>query len=182
VAKRGRPRGIGSPTHWARNPANLAAHDASFLIELWLADAPIIEVLKLSAWTPEHQAIIEECWSKRGCERRYTVPKAIKLKLCALGVAHVMALHQQSDEARPQIEAIRQRALSSAKAELKGRGWTEQEIATSSKKLSERARKRAKKEFKKPGVNKVFEIVTRRAPPNTLRRKARVSCRSRDLA
>jgi hypothetical protein len=151
-------------------------------MELWLAHASVIEVLKLSAWTPEHQAIIKECWSKRGCERRYTVPKAIKLKLCELGIAHVMALHQLSDEARPQIEASWQRALSSAKAELKGRGLTEQEIATWSKKLSERARKRAKKEFKKPDLNKVFEIVTRRAPPNTLRRKARVSCRSRDLA
>jgi hypothetical protein len=176
VAKRGRPRGTGGPTHWARNPANVAAHHASVLMELWLAAAPVIEVAKLSPWGPEHQAIIEECWSKRGCERRYTVPKAIKLKLSELAIAHVMSLQQQNEDARPQIEESLQRSLSSAKAELKDRGWTEEEIATWFKKLSERARKRANKEFKKPSVNKVFEIVTRRAPANTLRRKARMSC------
>jgi hypothetical protein len=60
-----------------RNPANVAAHYASFLMELRLADAPMIEVNKLFSWSPAQQAIIEECWSKRGDERRYTVPKAI---------------------------------------------------------------------------------------------------------
>jgi hypothetical protein len=140
-------------------------------MELWLAAAPVIEVAKLSPWGPEHQAIIEECWSNRGRERRHTVPKAIKLKLCELAIAHVMSLQQQREDARPQIEESLQRSLSSAKAELKDRGWTEEE-----KKLSERARKRANKEFKKPSVNKVFEIVTRRAPANTLRRKVRMSC------
>ena len=157
MAKRGRPCGTGGPTHWARNPANVAAHHASVLMELWLAAAPIIEVAKLSSWSPEHQAIIEECWTKRGCQRRYTVPKAIKLKLCELAIAHVMSLHQQSEDARPQIEESLQRALSSAKAEL-------------------RTRKRANKKFKKPSVDKVFEVVTRRAPANTLRRKAHMSC------
>ena len=176
MAKRGRPLGTGGPTHWARNPANVAAHHASVLIELWLADAPVIEVAKLSPWGPEHQAIIEECWSKRGCERRHTVPKAIKLKLCEVAIAHVMSLHQQSEDARPQIEESLQRALSSAKAELKDRGWTKEEIATWFKKLSERTRKRANKEVKKPSVDKVFEVVTRRAPANTLRRKAHMSC------
>jgi len=176
VTKRGRPCGTGGPTHWARNPANVAARHASVLMELWLAAAPVIEVAKLSPWTPEHQAIIEECWSKRGCERRYTVPKAIKLKLSELAIAHVMSLEQQSEDARPQIEESLQRALSSAKAELKDRGWTEEEIATWFKKLSERARKRAKKESTKPSVNQVFDIVTRRAPANTLRRKVRISC------
>ena len=176
MAKRGRPLGPGGPTHWARNPANVAAHHASVLMELWLAGAPVIEVAKLSPWGPEHQAIIEECWSKRGCERRYTVPKAIKLKLSELAIAHVMSLQQQSEDARPQIEKGLQRSLSSAKSELKARGRTEEEIATWFKKLSERARKRANKEFKKPSVSKVFEIVTRRAPANTLRRKARMSC------
>jgi hypothetical protein len=87
-----------------------------------------------------------------------------------------MSLQQQSEDARPQIEESLQRSLSSAKAKLKDRGWGEEEIATWFKKLSERARKRANKKFKKPSVNKVFEIVTRRAPANTLRRKARMSC------
>ena len=141
-------------------------------MELWLADTPAIEVIKLFS-CPEHHAIIDECWSKRGSERRYTVPKAIKLKLCELAIAHVMALQRQMEDARPQIEKGLQRSLSSAKSELKARGRTEEEIATWFKKLSERARKRSKKEFKKPSVDRVFEIVTRRAPTGTLRRKAR---------
>jgi hypothetical protein len=172
VAKPGRPRGTGGPTHWSRNPANLAAHCASFLVELWLADAPMIQVAKLFA--PEHRAIIEECWSKRGCERRYTVPKPVKLKLCELAIAHVMALQRQTEDARSQIEACLQRSIAAAEAELRNRGWTGEEIGAWFKKLSERTRKRSKKAFKQPNVHKVFEIVTRRAPARTLRRKARV--------
>jgi hypothetical protein len=145
-------------------------------MELWLADVPMIQAAKLFA-APEHQGIIEECWSKRGCERRYVVPKAIKLKLCELAIAHVIALQRQTDDARPQIEASLRRSMSKAHAELRDRGWTGKEIAAWFKKLSERARKRSKKDFKKPSVDKVFEIVTRRAPARTLRRKARVPCR-----
>ena len=176
MAKRGRPRGTGGPTHWSRNPANVAAHHALVLIELWLAAAPAIEVIELSS-CPERHAIIDECWSKRGPERRYTVPKAIKLKLCELAIAHVMALQRQSEEARPQIEAILQRSMSAAEAGLRDRGWTDEEIAARFKKLSERSRKRSKKEFKKPSIDKVFEIVARRAPTVTLRQKARSPCR-----
>ena len=141
-------------------------------MELWLADAPITEVAKLFS-CPEHQAIIEKCWSTRGCERRYTVPKSIKLKLCELAIAHVMELHRQVEDARPEIEASLQRSIYAAEAALRDRGWTDEEIAAWFKTLSERARKRSKKEFKKPSVDKVFEIVTRRAPTGTLRRKAR---------
>jgi hypothetical protein len=83
-----------------------------------------------------------------------------------------MALQRQTEDARPQIEAILQRVIKT-EAELRERGWTDEEIAARFKKLSERARKRSKKEFKKPSVDKVFEIVTRRAPTGTLRRKAR---------
>ena len=100
MAKRGRPRGTGGPTHWARNPANVAAHHASVLMELWLADAPAIEVIKLLS-CPRLHAIIDEWWSKRGSARRYTVPKAIKLKLCELAIAHVMALQRQTEDAKP---------------------------------------------------------------------------------
>ena len=102
-------------------------------MELWLADAPITEVAKLFSWSPEHQAIIEKCWSTRGCERRYTVPKAIKLKLCELAIAHVMELHRQAEDARPEIEASLQRSMYAAEAELGDRGWTDEEIAAWSK-------------------------------------------------
>jgi hypothetical protein len=139
-------------------------------MELWLADAPAIEVIKLFS-CPEHHAIIDECWSKRGDERRYTVPKAIKMKLCELAIAYDMALRRQEEGAKPQIEASLQRSKSAAEAELRIRGWTDEEIVARFKKLSERARKRSKKEFKKPSLDKVFEIVTRQAPAKTLRRK-----------
>jgi hypothetical protein len=88
-----------------------------------------------------------------------------------------MALRRQEEDARPQIEASLQRSKSAAEAELSSRGWSDEEIAAWFKKLSERARKRGKKEYKKPSIDKVFEIVTRRAPAGTLRRKARSPCR-----
>jgi hypothetical protein len=146
-------------------------------MELWLADAPMTEVTKLFSGSLEHQAIVEECWSKRGHERRYTAPKAIKLKLCELAIAYVMELHRQGEDARPEIEASLQRSMSAAEAKLGDRGWTDGKIAAWFKQLSERARKRSKKDFKKPSVDQVFKIVTRRAPAATLRRKARLPCR-----
>jgi hypothetical protein len=122
----------------------------------------------------EHQAIVEECWGKRGNERRYTVPKGIKLKLCELAVAFVMELQRRQEDARPQVEASLQRAKSAAETELSRKGWTDEGIAARFKQLSERARKRSKKDFKKPVADQVFKIVTRQAPARTLRRKARL--------
>jgi hypothetical protein len=146
-------------------------------MELWLADAPVVEVAKLFSWSPEHQAIIKKCWSMRGCERRYTVPKTVKRKLCELAIAYVMEVHRQAEVARPEIEASLQRSKSAAEAELRSRGWTNAQIGAWSKKLSERTRRRSKKKFKEPNVDQVFGIVTRRAPAVTLRRKARLPCR-----
>jgi hypothetical protein len=132
------------------------------------------EVTKMFSCGPDHQAIIDECWSKRGDQRRFTVPKTIKLKLCKLAIAHVTEQQRQMQDEGPKIEASLRRAKSAAEIELKRRGWTDDEIAGWFKKLSERARKRTEKEFKKPRVDQVFESVTRRAPASTLRRKARV--------
>ena len=61
-----------------------------------------------------------------------------------------MELQRQQEDARPQIEASLQRAKSAAETELRRRGWTDEEIAARFKQLSERARKRSKKDFKKP--------------------------------
>jgi hypothetical protein len=179
VAKRGRPAGTSGPTHWARNPANVAAHYASVLMELWLADAPLNKC-RAMLWpgaSPEHQALIEECWNNRGKERRSTVPPKIKRRLCELAIAFVMELRGQQEGAREQIESSLQRGMFGAEAELRSRGWTEREIVAWFNKLSERARKRSKKEFKTPNVDKVLEIVTRRAPAGTLRRNSRAPCR-----
>jgi hypothetical protein len=120
MTKRGRPPGATS--RW-RNPNNYAAHHAQGLIELWLAGAPVLEirVMLLSlAGSPEHQGLIEECWSQRGNERRYTVPPKIKRKLCRLAVAHVVELH---------CDAIRRRRARAAKTALRIQGWTDTQIA-----------------------------------------------------
>lgn len=185
MAKRGRPRGTGGPTHWARNPANVAAYHASLLMELWLADAPMIEI-RILLWplwrSPDHQAIIKECCSTRGPERRYTVPPKIKRKLCELAIAYVVALEQQIAHERPQIEASLERSRSAAESTLRDRGWTNKEIAAWFNKLSERARKRSKREFRTPNLDQVLGIVTRRAPAGTLRRKAGSHVDDRQLA
>jgi hypothetical protein len=185
VAKRGRPLGTGGPTHWSRNAANVAAQYASVLIELWLADAPVIQVqalLRPLSEHPEHRTTIEECWKRRGTERRHTVPKAIKRNLCQLAIAYATERQQQRQAAKAQIEASLQRSVSAAEAELHDRGWTDRDIGAWLNKLSERARKRGKKDFRTPNVDKVFEIVTRHAPAGTLRRKAGGQVDDRELA
>src|SRR5262249_12948889 len=94
MAKLGRPPGS---TSWWRNLSNFAAHHAQVLMELWLGGAPLSEIrvmLSSLAGSPEQQALIKECWSKRGDERRYTVPPKIKRRLCQLAVAHVVELRR----------------------------------------------------------------------------------------
>ena len=90
-----------------------------------------------------------------------------------MAIACDVALRRLQEDARPQIQAILQRSKIAAEAQLRSTGWTDEEIAAWFKKLSERARKRTEKDFKKPSVDGVFGIVTRRAPARTLRRKAR---------
>ena len=68
-------------------------------MEAWLAGVPVIGIrvmLTSLAGSPKYQALIEECWDERGDNRRYTVPKAIKQKLCRL--AHVMELRLDTIE------------------------------------------------------------------------------------
>jgi len=158
MAKRGRPTGA---TSWQRNPNHVAAHHAQVLIEAWLAGAPVLEIrlmlLSLAA-NPEQHALIEECWSKRGNERRYTVPPKIKRKLCRLAVAHVVELRR---------DAIQRRRARAAETALRTQGWTEIQIAEI---LNRRAAERI--DLEAPDLEKVLEIVKRRTPAITLRRKA----------
>ena len=158
MAKRGRPTGA---TSWQRNPNRRAAHHAQVLMEAWLADAPVLEIrvmLSSLAGNPEAQALIEECWSKRGNDRRYTVPPQIKRKLCRLAVAHVVELRR---------DAIQRRRAGAAETALRTQGWTETQIAEI---LNRRAPERI--DFEAPDLEKVLEIVNWRAPATTLRRKA----------
>jgi hypothetical protein len=158
MAKRGRPRGTLS---WARNLPNVAAHHASILMELWLADVPVLEIryLLLSlAGSAEHQALIEECWRARENERRFTVPPTIKRKLCRLAIAHVMNIRRYN---------ILQRHLAAEETRLRTQGWSNSQIAEI------RSRSGAERIDLEPlDLNKVVEIVNRRAPRTTLRRKA----------
>jgi hypothetical protein len=115
-------------------------------------------MLSSLAGSPECQALIDECWSKVENERRFTVPPKIKRKLSQLAVAHVMELRRdaiQRRHARPAERALTTQGFSrAATAEILRR--------TTVKQVSIDA----------PDLKKVLEIVNRRAPPGTLRRKA----------
>jgi len=158
MAKRGRPTGA---TSWQRNLNRRAAHHAQVLMEAWLADAPVLEIrvmLSSLAGNPEAQALIEECWSKLGNDRRYTVPPKIKRTLCRLAMAHVVELRR---------DAIQRRRARAAGTALRAEGWTDKQAAEI---LSRRAPERV--DFEAPDLEKVLEIVKRRTPAITLRRKA----------
>ncbi len=157
-ARAGRPLGS---TSWSRNLANVAAHHANVLLELGLADAPVLKVRKLlflPAGNPEVQGIIEECWRARGDARRHTVPPKIKRKLCRLAVAHVVELRRQT---------ILHQCNQATERGLRRQGYSDARIAEiMSRRVPERPH------VDPPDIGKVLEIVNRRAPPVTLRRKA----------
>jgi hypothetical protein len=155
----GRPLGV---TSWWRNLANVAAHHAQVLLELWLAGAPVVEVRFLLCpliGNAEHQAVIDECWRMRGDERRYTVPAKVKRRLCRLAIAHVVELRRQL--------ILRQRTVAVRRA-LQNQGWTDRQIEQIQSRQVPRC-----PNVDVPELKKVVEIVSRRAPPGTLRRRAR---------
>jgi len=157
VAKRGRPAGA---TSRLRKPENVAAHHANVLLELWLAGASMLDVqvmLFLPASDTTSQVMIGDCWRGRGNERRHTVPPRIKKKLCQLAIAHVMELHR---------DAIHRKRTRAAESELRTQGWTDTQIVEI---LSRKAPDRIN--FAAPDLKKVLNIVNRRAPATTLRRK-----------
>lgn len=154
----GRPLGA---TSWWRNLANVAAHHAKVLLELWLADAAVLAIWLLSlslADNPEHQALVEECWRARGDGRRHTVPPKIKQKLCRLAVAHVVEMRRQ---------AILHQRIRAIERDLRRQGHSDAQIAGI---MSRRVPVRP--HVDPPDIEKVLKIVNRRAPPFTLRRKA----------
>jgi hypothetical protein len=158
-ARAGRPLGA---TSWWRNLANVAAHHAKVLLELWLAGAPTLEVRVLLfslADNPEHQALIEDCWRARGRQRRHTVPPKIKRKLCQLANAHVTELRRQT---------ILHQCNQKIERDLQRQGYSDGQIAEiMSRRVPETPH------VEPPDIKKVLEIVNRRAPPDTLRRKAK---------
>ncbi len=130
-------------------------------MELWLAGAPALEIrvmLSSLAGSPACQALIDECWSKVENERRFTVPPKIKRKLCQLAIAHVMELRR---------DAIQRRDVRAAERALAIQGFSR---AATAEILKRRTVDLVGIEA--PDLKKVLEIVNRRAPPGTLRRKA----------
>jgi hypothetical protein len=156
----GRPLGS---TSWSRNLANVAAHHANLLLELWLAEVPVLEfqlVFPQVAHRPEHRAMIEECWRARDRgRRRYTVPPKIKRQLCRLAGAHVMELRRQT---------ILHHCNQAIERDLQGQGYNDGQIdAIMSRRVPQSPH------VEPPDIEKVLEIVNRRAPPGSLRRKAK---------
>jgi hypothetical protein len=169
MAKLGRPKGTRGTTWVWRNPANVAAHHASTLFELWLEDATVFAAATLLNLTPTESAecrLLIECWHDRGNGKRHDVPPEIEKTLCLLAIAHVVRLHRQTQDAKPEIRAIFRRAAQAAEAKLKAEGWSDEQVAA---RFNSIAPKRSAKRFMTPSVEQVLGIVARRAPPGTLR-------------
>jgi hypothetical protein len=181
LAKRGRPKGTTSV--W-RNAANVAAHHTSVLYELWLTGTSAIgQAGALLGYpkrgTAEYKLMLD-CWLARGNGPRHKMPLEIKQKLCELAIAHVVELQRQTQDAKPEIEAILQRCAQAAEAKLKAQGWTDEQVAAW---FNSAAPKRDAKDFKTPNVKQVLGIVARHAPPGTLRyRKKAVAPDSPEMA
>jgi hypothetical protein len=154
----GRPPGTAT---WSRSLVNVAAHHASVLLELWLADAPVRQVCFLlfsSGGNPKHEALVEECWRARGGERRSTVPSKIKRKLCRLAVDHTVRLRRQMMLHKMNL-ADRER--------LRRAGYTNLQIDEIMARHPPR-----QPHVAQPDIDEVMKRLNRRAPPVTLRRKA----------
>jgi hypothetical protein len=180
LAKRGRGRPKGTTSVW-RNAANVAAHHASVLFELWLAGVSVREAgAFLGLTTGRTRKLLFECWGERGNGPRHRVPLEIKQKLCEVAIAHVVELQRQTQDMKPKIETILQRCAQAAEAKLKAQGWTDEQVAAW---FNSAARKRDAKGFKTPNVIQVLGIVARHAPPGTLRyRKKAVAADSPKMA
>jgi hypothetical protein len=168
LAKRGRGRPKGTTSVW-RNAANVAAHHASGLFELWLAGVSVREAgAFLGLPTGHTRKLLFECWGERGKGPQHQVPLEVKQKLCELAIAHVVELRRQTQDAKREIEAILQRCAQAAEAKLKAQGWTDEQVAA---RFNSAAHKRVAKDFKTPNVKQVLAILARNAPPGTLRHR-----------
>jgi hypothetical protein len=112
LTKRGRGRPKGTTSVW-RNAANVAAHHASVLFELWLAGVSVLEAgAFLGLPTGHTRKLLFECWGERGNGPQHHVPLEIKRKLCELAIAHVVGLQRALVAAGP---AARRHSLWAAK-------------------------------------------------------------------
>ncbi len=94
LAKRGRGRPKGTTSVW-HNPANVAAHHASVVFELWLAGVSVqVAGAFLGLPTGHMRELLIECWLERGNGPQHHVPPEIKQKLCEIAIAHVVELRR----------------------------------------------------------------------------------------
>ena len=160
MGKRGRPVGA---TSALKKPANLVADRLNLLIELWLSGVTIQSVTQTGA----------PITLRAPTERRFTVPRETKRALCRLAIAQLKEFDGQARAIQPQLDEMMQRIHRSVEAELRRRGWSNEQINQHFKMLKERARKRRVTDFKVPSVDEVLAVADRRAPSMTLRRHRR---------
>lgn len=106
-----------------------------------------------------HAKVLLEFWLADAPVRCYTVPPAIKRHLCQLAIAHVTETRRQT---------ILHQWNRATERDLRRQGYSDAQIT---KIMSRRVPERP--HVDPPDIEKVLEIVNRRAPPVTLRRKAR---------
>jgi hypothetical protein len=110
----GRPKGSLS---WTKNPASLAGHHLTALIEMWLAG--LLEMR------------VSGRWLEPPTERRHTVPPKVKRVLAAAAIEHVMALYPHLT--RPSIAQVlawsRRQAPSVSLRRKASAGTDEREVA-----------------------------------------------------
>jgi hypothetical protein len=131
-------------------------------MEAWLAEVPVHQIrvmLPSLASKPEYQFLIDECWSKLGRQRRFTVPLRIKRDLCRVAIAHVIDLRR---------DAVERRRAQALERMLTVQGFSR---AATDEILALRTVRPVS--VAAPDLEKVLTIVNRRAPPGTLRRKAK---------
>jgi hypothetical protein len=166
MGKAGRPRGSRS---WPLNPDNIAAHHAEILLEFWLSGAPIEAAsLRLgpALKLPDVCRLLRQCWTQQPINRRFTVPPRVKRDLCKVAVAFVEVLHQAQERA---LNSERYKAWLEVAAGV--------QIAAQADDVPIRSlyrRRRSRKDWKKPELSRVLQIVNRRSPAITLRRKAKM--------
>jgi hypothetical protein len=98
-------------------------------------------------------------WLAGAPVQRYTVPPPTKRRLCRLAIAHVTEMRRQ---------AILHQRIQATERDLRRQGYSDGQIAEiMSRRVPERPH------VDPPDIEKVLEIVNRRAPRVTLRRKAK---------
>ena len=105
-----------------------------------------------------HANVLLEFWLAGAPVRRYTVPPTVKRRLSQLAIAHVTEMRRQ---------AILHQRIQATERDLRRQGCSDGQIAAiMSRSVPERPH------VEPPDIEKVLEIVNRRAPRVTLRRKA----------